>query len=191
MLDETEIKSRTSSGENLRRQARQAKLYHSKSDDNRRRSFDKHSKDSQSSRHSLNTQAVVEGSDCEPKYFTTMSLDTEESRADNSDESHVVDIEEANAGVLSCDMPTEADMLLEEPELENVTEIDMESSVIDDEKSRGSHRLTNKRTDTMLRGQNPIIITEDIDSQMIVDEKTVQMDNEKCETTLYIEDDEV
>ncbi|KAM0732120.1 hypothetical protein ACS0PU_001662 [Formica fusca] len=191
MLDETEIKSRTSSGENLRRQARQAKLYHSKSDDNRRRSFDKHSKDSQSSRHSLNTQAVVEGSDCEPKYFTTVSLDTEESRADNSDESHVVDIEEANAGVLSCDMPTEADMLLEEPELENVTEIDMESSVIDDEKSRGSHRLTNKRTDTMLRGQNPIIITEDIDSQMIVDEKTVQMDNEKCETTLYIEDDEV
>ncbi|XP_070157879.1 uncharacterized protein [Polyergus mexicanus] len=189
ILDETEIKSRTNSGENLRRQARHAKLYHSKSDDNRRRSFDKHSKDSQSSRHSLNTQAVVEGSDCEPKYFTTVSLDTEESRADNSDESHVVDIEEANAGALSSDMPTEADMLLEEPELENVTEIDMESSVIDNRKSRGSYR--SKRTDTMLRGQNPIIITEDIDSQMIVDEKTVQMDNEKCETTLYIEEDEV
>lgn len=188
MLDETEIKSRTSSGENLRRQARHAKLYHSKSDD-RRRSFDKHSKDSQSSRHSLNTQAVVEGSDCEPKYFTTVSLDTEESRADNSDESHVIDIEEANAGALSCDVPTEADMLLEEPELENVTEIDMESSVTDDEKSRESHR--SKRTDTMLRGQNPIIIAEDIDSQMIVDEKTMQMDNEKYKTTLYIEDDEV
>ncbi|XP_050446744.1 uncharacterized protein LOC126849174 isoform X1 [Cataglyphis hispanica] len=190
MLDETEMKSQTSSGENLRRQARHAKLYHSKSDDNRRRSFDKHSKDPQSSRHSLNTQAVVEGPDCEPKYFTTVSLDTEESRADNSDESHVIDIEEANAGALSCDVPTEADMLLEEPELENVTEIDMESSVTDDEKSRESHR-SNKRTDAILRGQNPIIIAENTDSQMIVDEKTMQMDNEKCKTTLYIEDDEV
>ncbi|XP_072748857.1 uncharacterized protein [Anoplolepis gracilipes] len=186
MLDETEIKSRTSSGENLRRQSRHPKLHHSRSDDNRRRSFDKHSKESQSSRHSLNTQAVMESSDCEPKYFTTMSLDTEESRADNSDDSHVVDIEEA--GALSCDIPTEADMLLEEPELENVTEIDMESSV-DDEKSHESHRLISERTDTILR-ENPIIIAEDVDSQIIV-EKTVQIDNEKCETTLYIEDDEV
>lgn len=186
------MKSRTSSGENLRRQSRHPKLHHSRSDDNRRRSFDKHSKDSQSSRHSLNTQAVVEGSDCEPKYFTTVSLDTEESHADNSDESHVVDIEEANAGALSlCDVPTEADMLLEEPELENVTEIDIENSLDDEETSRESRRLINEKTGTMLRGQNPIIITEDVDSQMIIDEKTMQIDNKKCETTLYIEDDEI
>ncbi|KMQ87413.1 transmembrane protein 200a [Lasius niger] len=192
MLDETEMKSRTNSyEENLRRQSRHPKLHHSRSDDNRRQSFDKHSKDSQSSRHSLNTQAVVEGSDCEPKYFTTVSLDTEESRGDNSDESHVVDIEEANAGALLSDGPTETDMLLEEPELENVTEIDMESSVDDDGKSRGSHRSASEKTDTTLRGQNPIIIAEDVDSQMIIDEKTAQIDNEKCETTLYIEDDEV
>lgn len=187
--DETEMKSRTSSGENLRRQSRHPKLHHSRSDDNRRQSFDKHSKDSQSSRHSLNTQAVVEGSDCEAKYFTTVSLDTEESRADNSEESHVVDIEEANASALSTDGPTEADMLLEEPELENLTEIDMESSIDDDAKSSGSHRSTSERTDTIL--QNPIIIAEDVDLQMIIDEETTQIDNEKCETTLYIEDDEV
>lgn len=187
-----EMRSRTSSGENLRR-PRHAKLHHSRSDDNRRRSFDRHSKDSQSSRHSLNTQAVVEGSgpDCEPKYFTTISLDTEESRADNSDESHVIDIEDANAGALSSDGPIEADMLLEEPELENVTEIDVESSGDDLDGTYGSHKSSEK-TDTTLR-QNPIIIAEDVDAPTIITEKTAtnleQM--EKYEMTTYIEDDEV
>ncbi|KYQ51101.1 hypothetical protein ALC60_09748 [Trachymyrmex zeteki] len=197
MFDETEMKSRTSSGENLRRQSRHPKLHHSRSDDNRRRSFDRHSKDPQSSRHSLNTQAIMSsGSDCEPKYFTTVSLDTEESRGDNSDESHVVDIEEANASALS-DGPTEGDMLLEEPELENVTEIDVESSG-DDLEENGkteSRRSTSERTDTTLRGQTPIIIADDMDSQTIVEEASHDSEqikrNKKYETTLYIEDDEV
>jgi len=161
MLDETEIKSRTSSGENLRRQSRHPKLHHSRSDDNRRRSFDKHPRDSQASRHSLNTQTTVAedaGSDLEPKYFTTVSLDTEESRADNSDESHVVDIEDANPAALSSEGPTEADTLLEEPELENVTEIDVEDSgeELDDGakcQSRGSISEKSEKSDdvTMLR----------------------------------------
>jgi len=193
MLDEMEMRSRTSSGENLRR-PRHAKLHHSRSDDNRRRSFDRHPKDSQSSRHSLNTQAVVEGSgsDCEPKYFTTVSLDTEESRADNSDESHAIDIEDANLGALSSDGPIEADMLLEEPELENVTEIDVGSSRDDLDRTYGSHKSTSEKTDTTFR-QNPIIIAEDMNAQMIIVEKTTTNSRqiEKYETTLYIEDDEV
>ncbi|XP_014472568.1 PREDICTED: uncharacterized protein LOC106743336 [Dinoponera quadriceps] len=190
MLDETEMKSRTSSGENLRRQPRHPKLHHSRSDDNRRRSFDRHPKDPQSSRHSLNTQAVMEGSGCdfEQKYFTTISLDTEESRGYNSDESHVVDIEDANLGAASSNGPTEADMLLEEPELENVTEIDVESS--------GDDLDEDERTDAqMAYGQSPIIVTEVLDSPTIVDEETVRdsglIDNEKYGATVYIEDDEV
>ena len=197
MFDETEMKSRASSGENLRRQSRHPKLHHSRSDDNRRRSFDRHSKDPQSSRHSLNTQAIMSsGSDCEPKYFTTVSLDTEESRGDNSDESHVVDIEEANASALSSEGPTEGDMLLEEPELENVTEIDVESSGDDlDNGKIELRRSTSERIDTTLQGQTPIIIADDMDSQTIVKEashNSRQIErNEKYETTLYIEDDEV
>lgn len=193
MFDEMEMRSRTNSGENLRR-SRHAKLHHSRSDDNRRRSFDRHPKDSQSSRHSLNTQAVVEGSgsDCEPKYFTTVSLDTEESHADNSDESHVIDIEDANSGALSSDGPIEVDMLLEEPELENVIEIDVESSGDDLDGTYGSHKSTSEKTDTTLR-QNPVIIAEDVDAQTIMVEKTATNSGqiEKYETTLYIEDDEV
>ncbi|XP_071651091.1 uncharacterized protein [Temnothorax longispinosus] len=198
MFDDAEIKSRANSGENLRRQPRHPKLHHSRSDDNRRRSFDRHPKDPQSSRHSLNTQAVMEGcgSDCEPKYFTTVSLDAEESRGDNSDESHVLDIEEANPSALSSEGPTEDDMLLEEPELENVTEIDVESSgddLDDDEKCESCR--SSERTDTTVQGQNPIIIADDMDSRTIAEEaahNSGQIEhNEKYETTLYIEDDEV
>lgn len=198
MFDEAEMKFRANSGENLRRQSRHPKLHHSRSDDNRRRSFDKHSKDPQSSRHSLNTQNVMggSGSDCEPKYFTTVSLDTEESRGDNSDESHVVDIEEANPNALSSEGPTEGDMLLEEPELENVTEIDVESSGddLDDDEKCESHRSASERTNTTL--QNPIIIADDMDSQTTPVEEAAHNSgqikhNEKYETTVYIEDDEV
>ncbi|KAG7210566.1 hypothetical protein KM043_012084 [Ampulex compressa] len=129
MLDELEIRSRANSGDNMRRQ-RHPKLHHSRSDDNRRRSFDRHQKDSQSSRYSLNTQAVIEAGvpDYEPKYFTATSLDTEESRAENSDDSHVIDMEDPSATAPSSEAPTEADALLEEPELENLTEMDVESS---------------------------------------------------------------
>ncbi|KAG5311904.1 T200A protein, partial [Pseudoatta argentina] len=198
MFDETEMKSRASSGENLRRQSRHPKLHHSRSDDNRRRSVDRHSKDPQSSRHSLNTQAIMSsGSDCEPKYFMTVSLDTEESHGDSSDESHVVDIEEANASALSSEGPTEGDMLLKEPELENVTEINVESSGddLDDNGKTDSCRSTSERTDMTLQGQTPIIIADDMDSQTIVEEASHNSRqikrNEKYETTLYIEDDEV
>ncbi|XP_039306267.1 uncharacterized protein LOC105205243 isoform X2 [Solenopsis invicta] len=199
VFDEAEMKSRASSGESLRRQSRHPKLHHSRSDDNRRRSFDRHTKDPQSSRHSLNTQAVMEGSgsDCEPKYFTTVSLDTEESRGDNSDESHVVDIEEANASALSSEGPAEGDMLLEEPELENVTEIDVESSGddLDDDGKTESRRSASEKTDATILGQNPVITADDVDSQMIDEEaayNSEQMEqNEKQETTLYVENDEV
>lgn len=188
------MKSRTSSGENLRRQSRHPKLHHSRSDDNRRRSFDRHSKDPQSSRHSLNTQTVMgaSGSDCEPKYFTTVSLDTEESRGDNSDESHVVDVEEANLSARSSEGPAEGDMLLEEPELENVTEIDIESS--GDDLDDGESRLTSEKIDMAVQGQNPVIIADD-SLTSAVDEAARNSEqierSEKYETTLYIEDDEV
>lgn len=200
MLDETEMRSRTSSGENLRRQSRHPRLHHSRSDDNRRRSFDRHPRDPQSSRHSLNTQAVVEGSGCdfEHKYFTTVSLDTEESRGDNSDESHMADIEDANPGAASSDGPTEADMLLEEPELENVTEIDVESSGDDldeDDDECRTRRSLNERTGATAHAHSPIIVTEDVDSPTIIDEVTLrdsgQIDGGKYEATVYIEDDEV
>ncbi|XP_076234280.1 uncharacterized protein LOC143179115 [Calliopsis andreniformis] len=128
LSDETGIRSRTNSGENLRRQ-RQPKLHHSRSDDNRRQSFDKHLKDSQSSRYSLNTQAVIENDEADKfKYFTAASLDTEESRADYSDESHTIDIDEPIAIGVPSEGPTEADALLEEPELENLPENYVENS---------------------------------------------------------------
>ncbi|XP_020292049.1 uncharacterized protein LOC109858825 isoform X2 [Pseudomyrmex gracilis] len=193
MLDEADIKSRTSSGENLRRQTRHPKLLHSRSDDNRRRSFDKHPKDPQSSRHSLNAPVVVEcpGYDCEPKYFTTVSLDTEESRADNSEESRVVDIDDANLAGLSPEGPTEADALLEEPELENVTEIERNIFERDNNK-RESHESSGKdRVIACLQIQN--FTSEHMDSRTIIDDKTAQSSDqiEMCETTLYTEDDEV
>ncbi|XP_070517794.1 uncharacterized protein [Cardiocondyla obscurior] len=200
MFDEAEMKPRASSGENLRRQPRHPKLHHSRSDDNRRRSFDRHSKDPQSSRHSLNTQAVMggSGSDCEPKYFTTVSLDTEESRGDNSDESRAVDTEEANFNVLSPEGPIEGDdMLLEEPELENVTEIDVESSGddLDDNEICEPCGSASKKTSITILGQNPIIIADDMTSGIIVEETTRNFEqiesNEKHETTLYIEEDEI
>lgn len=128
LSDDVEMRSRASSGDNLRRQ-RQPKLHHSRSDDNKRASFERQQKDAQSSRYSLNTQAVIEsgGSEAEFKYFTATSLDTEESRADNSDDSHAIDIDiEQIAANVPSDGPTEADALLEEPELENVAETDVE-----------------------------------------------------------------
>lgn len=190
MLDETDIKLRTSSGENLRRQPRHPKLHHSRSDDNRRRSFDRHPKDSQSSRHSLNTQAVVEGSgsDFEQKYFTTVSLDTEESRGDNSDESHVVEVENASPSGLSLEGPTETDMLREEPELENVTEIEVESSGddIDDNETKS----ISERNEAAMENQNSTVA--EMDSQITLREKNdIKINSEKCEITLHIEGDEV
>ncbi|XP_054016641.1 uncharacterized protein LOC128897031 isoform X2 [Hylaeus anthracinus] len=125
--DEVGIRSRASSGENLRRQ-RQPKLYQCNSDDCKRRSFERHHKDGQSSRCSLNTQAVIESAgDSDFKYFVETSLDTEESRADYSDESRTVDIDEP-AVALSCGGSNEVDALLEEPELENLPENGTESA---------------------------------------------------------------
>lgn len=135
LSDDVEMRSRASSGDNLRRQ-RQPKLHHSRSDDNKRASFERQQKDAQSSRYSLNTQAVIEsgGSEAEFKYFTATSLDTEESRADNSDDSHAIDIDiEQIAANVPSDGPTEADALLEEPELENVPETDVETETRYDE----------------------------------------------------------
>ncbi|XP_076680199.1 uncharacterized protein LOC143375197 [Andrena cerasifolii] len=122
LSDDAGMRSRASSGENLKRQ-RQPKLHHSRSDDNKRLSFDKHlhQKDSQSSRYSLNTRAVIESGEADEfKYFATKSLDAEENREDYSDDSHAVDIDEPVA--MPSEGLTEADTLLEEPELENLPE---------------------------------------------------------------------
>ncbi|KZC12763.1 hypothetical protein WN55_04284 [Dufourea novaeangliae] len=126
LFEDAGIRSRASSGEILKRQ-RQPKLYQSKSDDNRRQSFDKHQKDS--SRYSLNTQAVIEssGDDSEFKYFTATTVDTEGNRAVISDESHRIDIDKLIAKTNSFEGPTENDALLEEPELENLPENGNES----------------------------------------------------------------
>ncbi|XP_048505321.1 uncharacterized protein LOC105687762 isoform X2 [Athalia rosae] len=125
---EPEFRPRADTAETGRRY-RHGKLYHSRSDDNRRRSFDKHYRsDSQCSRFSLNTQTqpVPEGLEkYELKYFTTTSLDTDGSRGEFSDDSHTVDIEGSG---ISTEGPAETDALLEEPELENLTEVDVETS---------------------------------------------------------------
>ncbi|XP_031837289.2 uncharacterized protein LOC116429043 isoform X1 [Nomia melanderi] len=183
LSDDVGIRSRASSGENLKRQ-RQPKLYQSRSDDNRRQSFDRHQKES--SRYSLNTQAVIEsnGGDCEFKYFTTTSVETEPSRADVSDESHGIDIDEPIAGAISSEGLTEADALLEEPELENLPE-NCAVSLTDYRDENEKYR--SRRTENFMmecRGSNG--------------QKTNQFVSESFkgfsaneQTTLYIADDEV
>ena len=176
LSDDVEMRSRASSGDNLRRQ-RQPKLHHSRSDDNKRASFERQQKDAQSSRYSLNTQAVIEsgGSEAEFKYFTATSLDTEESRADNSDDSHAIDIDiEQIAANVPSDGPTEADALLEEPELENVAETDVETEtrydeaalrrknlIPDDQRSKrqGKSNIRNmdERLDDFVKGKETIL----------------------------------
>lgn len=124
LQEEAEKRAKAASGENLKRQ-KLTKLCHSKSDD-RRRSFDRFRKESQSiSRYSLNSSAAAEG--CPPeyeiKYFTAKSLETEDSKADLSDTSRIMDFEDQEGSHLS---PEANDALLEEPELENLTEIEAE-----------------------------------------------------------------
>ncbi|XP_063995494.1 uncharacterized protein LOC135172912 [Diachasmimorpha longicaudata] len=124
-MDEVEVRSRANTGETRRQRQ---KLNHSKSDDNRRRSFDRYRRDShQASRHSLNTQVVVEG--CGPeyelKYFTSLSLEKDERRSSVTDSSHVVEIEETE--VHDVNVSEECigdDALLEEPELENMNDVE-------------------------------------------------------------------
>ncbi|CAK9822958.1 hypothetical protein ANTRET_LOCUS1387 [Anthophora retusa] len=182
LSDEMEIRSRASSGENLRRQ-RQQRLYHSRSDDNKRASFEKHQKESQSSRHSLNTQAVIEsdGVEHEFKYFTAASLDTEEGRPDNSDESHAIDIDETIAPNTSTEGPTEVDALLEEPELENVpgTDVKRFENDLDENKTYDRDTIKPKKSETEQR-QNANFQKGNLENFV----KTK-------ETTLYIEEDEV
>ncbi|XP_017885128.1 uncharacterized protein LOC108627998 [Ceratina calcarata] len=179
LSDEVGIRSRASSGENLRRQ-RQPKLHHSRSDDNKRASFEKQQKDAQLSRYSLNTQAVIESGGCEAefKYFTVTSLDTEESRADNSDESHGIDVDEPIAANVSSEGPTEADALLEEPELENVPEVEIENLRDDLQETEAMIKTEKSQKE---QGEN----ANDFCSEDL-------QDFVRCEeTTVYIEDDEV
>ena len=178
-LSDEEMRSRANSGENLRRQ-RQAKLHHSRSDDNKRASFEKQQKDAQSSRHSLNTQAVIETGESEFKYFTTVSLDTEESRADNSDDSHAIDIDEPIATNVSSEGPTEVDALLEEPELENVSEIETSRDELDETETCTEVTMKTKMSNDQVskkQGQR---------ASNIHNNETV-----KNKETLYVEDDEV
>ncbi|XP_076292296.1 uncharacterized protein LOC143214789 [Lasioglossum baleicum] len=179
LSDEVGIRSRASSGENLKRQ-RQPKLYQSRSDDNRRQSFDKHHKES--SRHSLNTQAVIEsgGIDSEFKYFATASVDTEGSRADISDDSHGIDVDEPIAAAISSEGLTEVDALLEEPELENLPENCVESP------TGGNEKYNPLRTGNLV-----------VELHRSNDQKTDRFvsenfnDRSPHEETLYIADDEV
>ncbi|XP_043282828.1 uncharacterized protein [Venturia canescens] len=139
MLDDGDMRSRANTGESVRRQ-RQPKLYHSRSDDTRRRSFDKHRRDSQqASRHSLNTQVVLEG--CGPeyelKYFATPSNETnlQDNRANSDESHHVVEINlDACSNTITPEqISVESDALLEEPELENLTDPEDDSSDEDDD----------------------------------------------------------
>ena len=139
VLEDVDMRSRANTGESLRR-PRHPKLYHSRSDDNRRRSFDKHRRDSQqASRYSLNTQVVVEG--CAPeyelKYFAASSLETDPDSRANSEESRVVESDEGalTNDRISSEAPVDNDALLEEPELENLTDVDDESNSSDDHDS--------------------------------------------------------
>ncbi|XP_051170693.1 uncharacterized protein LOC127287669 isoform X2 [Leptopilina boulardi] len=121
LQEESENRAITASGENLRKQ-KMMKLHYSRSDD-RRRSFDKFHGESQCSRYSLNAP------ENELKYFAS-SLDT-----DASDDSRIIDFEEQEGCNLSPDAIPSA--LVEEPELENLTETTEESrkfSIIDTQK---------------------------------------------------------
>ncbi|XP_033212477.1 uncharacterized protein LOC117170064 [Belonocnema kinseyi] len=123
--EEAENRAKAASGENLRRQ-KLSKLCHSKSDD-RRRSFDRFRRESESiSRYSLNSSAAAES--CPPeyeiKYFTAISLEAEDSKADLSDTSRIMDCCDDQEG--SHLSPEANDALLEEPELENLTEVEVE-----------------------------------------------------------------
>ncbi|XP_015112282.1 uncharacterized protein LOC107037957 [Diachasma alloeum] len=132
-----EVRSRANTGESRRQRQ---KLNHSKSDDNRRRSFDRHRRDSQqASRHSLNTPVVVEG--CGPeyelKYFTSLSLEKEERRSSVTDSSHVVEIEETEVHDANVSEECIADdALLEEPELENMNDVEVgkDDGALEDER---------------------------------------------------------
>ncbi|KAJ8678598.1 hypothetical protein QAD02_014385, partial [Eretmocerus hayati] len=122
--NELEDGYRGGSGENLQRKSRHPKLHHSRSDDSRRRSFDRYRSDPRSSRHSLNTQVADKAGprDYELKYLVhtaATSLDTEESRSDC--ESFVThEYDEANpASIGLSEGAMDADALLEEPELED------------------------------------------------------------------------
>lgn len=176
VMDELEIKSKASSGESLKRQ-RYPKLHHSRSDDNRRRSFDKGQRESQSSRYSLNTQGATDSADYDLRYFISTSLSTEESRTENPDDSHGFDIDESLTNPSPLECQAETDTLLEEPELENLTENETENSA-----DRLNSEDTRKMEDYSIKGED----------MMLQDWKNILKESEmKRETMLCIEDDEV
>ncbi|KAK0169049.1 hypothetical protein PV327_002796 [Microctonus hyperodae] len=125
VLDEEEQRSRSNTCESIRKQRQ--KLYHSRSDDNRRPSFERHRRDShQASRFSLNAPVVIEG--CGPeyelKYFTTASLEKDESKSNVPDDNHGIDVRETQTNFCMTTISVEEhvdDALREEPELENLT----------------------------------------------------------------------
>ncbi|KAK2585892.1 hypothetical protein KPH14_010480 [Odynerus spinipes] len=176
VMDEAELRTKASSGESLKRQ-RYPKLHHSRSDDNRRRSFDRSQRESQSSRYSLNTQAATDSADYDLKYFISTSLSTEESRTENPEDSHGFDIEESLTNPSPLEGQAETDTLLEEPELENLTENDTESSG-----DRLNCDNAKNAEDESRKGEN----------MMLQDWENVLKESErKRETILCIEDDEV
>lgn len=178
LSDDAGMRSRASSGENLKRQ-RQPKLHHSRSDDNKRPSFDKHQhqKDSQSSRYSLNTRAVIESGEADEfKYFATKSLDAEENRGDYSDDSHAVDIDEPIA--MPSEGLTEADALLEEPELENLPENCVENSM-DRLNGNDEHLILEGRGTKGQSGETDDFFSDNFEGVA------------EGQETLYIADDEV
>ncbi|CAD6223083.1 GSCOCG00005385001-RA-CDS [Cotesia congregata] len=122
-IDELDQRSELSTTESIHQRQ---KLYHSRSDDNRRTSFDRNRRDSQVSRHSLNVPVVVEG--CSPeyelKYHDTSSVEKDKIRSTFSDDSRSTDTKENQVSVTVSieEYPVDVDMpftLVEEPELEN------------------------------------------------------------------------
>lgn len=143
-MDDVEIRSRSNTGESNRKGRH--KLHHSKSDESRRKSLDRHNRrDShQESRHSLNTPVVIEtcGPEYELKYFTPNSIDN---LSNTTEDSHVVEIEETEIHITTASIEdyTNDNRLVEEPELETINdnEIDEKSSheIIHDEKNKNKY----------------------------------------------------
>lgn len=133
LTDELDQRSRANTAESVRKQRQ--RLHHSRSDDNRRRSFDRHRRDShQTSRHSLNAPVLVEG--CAPeyelKYFATTSLERDETRSNVSDESHGIEMKETHPPVttVAVEENLNNDALLEESELENLNDAENETNEV-------------------------------------------------------------
>lgn len=137
------------------------KLHHSRSDD-RRRSFDKFRGESQCSRYSLNAP------ENELRYFAS-SLDT-----DASDDSRIIDFDDQDGSNLSPDAIPSA--LVEEPELENLTETTDENHKFSIVQTIDNKHKTNENIRNLEEAANEIeIYADDNESETSVHDTNWEM----------------